>query len=91
MDFPDLAWPLQFTRSSKKNQKLGKQKEKNMASNISHKLKSDIHLACCSCKQKDASHAYRFEYAGVCFQLCICADCISMGEQQLSSRFMAAL
>lgn len=62
-----------------------------MSANITQKLKSDIHLACCSCKQNKASHAYRFEYEGVCFQLCVCTDCISIGEQQLSSSFMAAL
>ncbi|MBU4316420.1 MAG: hypothetical protein KKF30_04015 [Proteobacteria bacterium] len=62
-----------------------------MAANISQKLKNDIHLACCSCKQNEASHAYRFEYDGLYFQLCVCTDCISMGDQKLSSRFMAAL
>ena len=62
-----------------------------MSVNISHKLKNNIHLACCACKDNKASHAYRFEYDGACFQLCLCSQCIAMGEQKLSAAFLSSL
>ena len=62
-----------------------------MSANISQKLKSNIHLACCSCKDNKASHAYRFEYDGACFQLCVCNECIAMGDQKLSDSFLNSL
>ena len=59
-----------------------------MPHKITHQLKSNIHLTCYSCKNKEASHACQFEWDGVCYQLCLCTECISMEEKKLYSEFL---
>ncbi|MBU4316636.1 MAG: hypothetical protein KKF30_05130 [Proteobacteria bacterium] len=62
-----------------------------MPNKISQRLKSSIHLTCYSCRHKEASHACQFEWDGVCYQLCLCNECASMGEKQLYSDFLCNL
>ena len=62
-----------------------------MAQKISQRLKSNIHLTCYSCKRKEASHACQFEWDGVSYQLCLCSECLSLGEKQLYSDFLYSL
>ena len=65
--------------------------EEKMAYKITQPLKKTIHLACYSCKNNEASHACQFEWDGVNYQLCLCSECLAMGEKQLYSEFLSKL
>ena len=49
----------------------------------SQELANHLHIQCFSCKQNEASHAYRFDWDGLSFQLCLCSECVSLGKNYL--------
>ena len=54
-----------------------------MSRKILEYLPEHVHLKCCSCRDREASHIRRLDWDGLAFQMCLCSKCLHLEKDRL--------